>query len=77
MKRLNKTSDLHPFNVQYGLFDTENTGTNLNAKTYLAYVKYFFFPDGETNKRGERNKWCTFLKKKAIYSDRFTYFETL
>lgn len=42
VKRLNKTSNLHPFNVQYSLFDTEKkTGTKLYAKILCAYVKYF------------------------------------
>lgn len=43
LKRLNRTSDLHPFNVQYSPVDTENTGTKLDAKLPLAFVKYFSF----------------------------------
>lgn len=54
LKRLNRTSDLHPFNVQYSPVDTENTGTKLDAKLPLAFVKYFsfffIFPNGETKR---------------------------
>lgn len=84
LKRLNRTSDLHPFNVQYSPVDTENTGTKLDAKLPLAFVKYFSFffvfsqrrnkKVKEMNGALEKNKQ---KKKTAIYSDRFTYLETL
>ena len=87
LKRLNKTSDLHPFNVQYSPVDTENTGTKLDAKLPLAFVKYFFFfflfSFQRKNKKkvkeinGALEKKQTKKKKTAIYSDRFTYLETL
>lgn len=48
MKRLNKTSDLHPFNVQYTLIQ-ETLQT-----PHILYVKYFF-PNEE---KRQRNKWC-------------------